>query len=433
MNKAFITDVQESSLELLYCERKEKDNYRRDKFKMLYLIRTEQSKSIQQLSNLLGRNRNTISKWLKLYHLGGIDTLLKTKVSKGGRPPKIHFYGLEKLEAKLRTPEGFKSYKDIAIWLQKNYLITIQPKRLYYYLKKLKAKPKVVRPKNVGQNKELFENFKNYFPELINSFLQDEAILQKYPRVQIWFEDESTFSDEVIKRRKITIKGVKPVGLMRKKNNSFYIYGSFSPQTGNQFCQIREKVNTKEFDQYLVDFSKEYIDTYNLMILDRAPFHTTKELITPKNVKLIFLPALSPELNPSERVWEGVKNRLSWEILNLKETETRVCEELANLDSNKLIKLTNYPYIRETMFNLNQESNSNFSQYRKTKLAFRISSNIQSKLQILPNQISTGRPKKLSPVQTLELSKDYRSKEYTIAELKQKYGISKSGIFKLVK
>jgi transposase len=47
-----------------------------------------------------------------------------------------------------------------------------------------------------------------------------------------------------------------------------------------------------------------------VLLLDRAGWHTTANLIIPKNLTLVFLPSRAPELNPVENVWQYL--RQSW-------------------------------------------------------------------------------------------------------------------------
>ena len=39
------------------------------------------------------------------------------------------------------------------------------------------------------------------------------------------------------------------------------------------------------------------------------PWHTTKKLRLPGNISLLPLPAASPELNPTEQVWQVLRDR----------------------------------------------------------------------------------------------------------------------------
>jgi transposase len=47
-----------------------------------------------------------------------------------------------------------------------------------------------------------------------------------------------------------------------------------------------------------------------VLLLDRAGWHTTGNLVVPKNMTLVFLPSRAPELNPVENVWQYI--RANW-------------------------------------------------------------------------------------------------------------------------
>ena len=48
---------------------------------------------------------------------------------------------------------------------------------------------------------------------------------------------------------------------------------------------------------------------HGVIVLDRAAWHTTKKLCFPKNLSLLPLPTASPELNPTEQVWQVLRDR----------------------------------------------------------------------------------------------------------------------------
>ena len=85
------------------------------------------------------------------------------------------------------------------------------------------------------------------------------------------------------------------------------------------------------------------------LVLDGAGWHSGKALRVPANITLVPLPAYSPELNPVERVWLYLKQRvLSLRLLNdykaivsaASKAWKRLCRETGRLTS-----LTSYPWI----------------------------------------------------------------------------------------
>jgi transposase len=45
-----------------------------------------------------------------------------------------------------------------------------------------------------------------------------------------------------------------------------------------------------------------------VLILDQAGWHTTDKLNVPENISLLLLPAKCPELNPTENVWQFLRD-----------------------------------------------------------------------------------------------------------------------------
>jgi transposase len=66
----------------------------------------------------------------------------------------------------------------------------------------------------------------------------------------------------------------------------------------------------------LADFSQHFGVGKNkriILVLDRAGWHTSDQVIVPEGIHLLFLPPYSPELQPAERLWsltnEPIANR----------------------------------------------------------------------------------------------------------------------------
>jgi putative transposase len=45
-----------------------------------------------------------------------------------------------------------------------------------------------------------------------------------------------------------------------------------------------------------------------VVLLDQAGWHTSSKLVVPPNISLLALPPKSPELNPTENVWQYMRD-----------------------------------------------------------------------------------------------------------------------------
>ncbi len=107
----------------------------------------------------------------------------------------------------------------------------------------------------------------------------------------------------------LSVVGVRPLVNYQHKFDNTYLWGSYSPITGDQFVWEINGVDSKIFEAYLKDFSEFKPDEYKIVILDNAAFHQGKTLKIPDNIFLLNIPPYSPELNPAEQVWQYIKKR----------------------------------------------------------------------------------------------------------------------------
>jgi transposase len=80
-----------------------------------------------------------------------------------------------------------------------------------------------------------------------------------------------------------------------------------SPHSGEDFTLIARNVNTKRMNVFLEHMSRYLGNRKALIVMDCAGWHKSKTLLVPSNIKIIYLPPYSPELNPVERLWLHIK------------------------------------------------------------------------------------------------------------------------------
>ncbi|PSO63347.1 MAG: hypothetical protein BRC38_02330 [Cyanobacteria bacterium QH_6_48_35] len=72
---------------------------------VLWWLKTRQATQVNQLADLNGYHRTTISTWLSQYRQGGLDALLEVR-PKPGRPAAITGKIRQHLQQELQDPEG---------------------------------------------------------------------------------------------------------------------------------------------------------------------------------------------------------------------------------------------------------------------------------------------------------------------------------------
>ena len=164
--------------------------------------------------------------------------------------------------------------------------------------------------------------------------------------LKYWCQDETRIGLKTIERKKITARGVKPIGLVQWNFKAYYLYGAVAPQTGESFWLEFSHLDGQCFQIFLDNLAAEYPEHLNVVQLDNGKFHHSSQLKIPDNILLLFQPPYSPELNPIERVWQYIKQELSWELYdNLDEIKEKVRTFLEEFSSETIASITGWDYI----------------------------------------------------------------------------------------
>ena len=123
------------------------------------------------------------------------------------------------------------------------------------------------------------------------------------------FQDEARFGRMARPRRCWAPKPCRPVMLNGYEREFVYAYGAVSPREGGLDWKICSQMNTQRMNEFLEQVSRKHIGDFIVMIVDGASSHRGKDLIIPENIRLLPLPAYSPELNPQEHLWDEIREK----------------------------------------------------------------------------------------------------------------------------
>ena len=90
---------------------------------------------------------------------------------------------------------------------------------------------------------------------------------------------------------------------------------------------------------FLDEIASRYPDDRIVMVLDGAGWHRGGALVVPENMKLLPLPAYSPELNPVENIWEEIREKgfANKIFASLDALEEQLVHSLKHLEDNPKI------------------------------------------------------------------------------------------------
>lgn len=125
---------------------------------------------------------------------------------------------------------------------------------------------------------------------------------------EIMFFDESRFGTHSKMGHGWFKTGIRTQVKVAIGFKNFYVYSAVSSINGNNFHLILPNVDTECMNIFLQELSITMEGKPLILVVDGAGWHKSSTLLVPKNIRLVFLPPYSPELNPVEKLWEYIKN-----------------------------------------------------------------------------------------------------------------------------
>jgi transposase len=262
----------------------------------------------EQIAAVVGRSRQFVDEWVKRYRKGGLGALKPRK--QPGRASFLTDPQKQQLKALLdggpqerEDPRCVFFGQDIRQLIQRHFAKVYSLSGVYKLLHELGYSWLCPRPRHPKGDPQEQEAFKKKVVEQI------ERVRQEHPdkRVLTFFQDEARFGQKGTITRQWAATGSRPTTPRQNQYDYLYVYGAVCPDTGTSVALITSCVNTQMMNHFLSEFSASLAkDVHAVMILDQAGWHTSKDLLTPKNLTLIYLPPRSPELNPIENLWHWI-------------------------------------------------------------------------------------------------------------------------------
>lgn len=167
--------------------------------------------------------------------------------------------------------------------------------------------------------------------------------------MRLMFQDEARFGCISDPRRCWAPAGVRPrVGAHRVRQYT-YAFAAVSPHDGTLDALILPRVNAQTMSLFLAVVATRHAEEFILMVLDGAGWHRAADLEIPSNMRLVPLPPYSPELNPTEHVWDELREKWFPNLVcqSLDAVEDVLENALCSLeqDATRLASLTGFGWI----------------------------------------------------------------------------------------
>jgi transposase len=261
--------------------------------------------TLEQIGAHLGRARSCIQRWLDRFRQGGLEALLSRGQGKGP-PSQLSPELAAALSVKLAAGE-FRRAVDAQRWLTETGGRPVGLAAVYKYLKKAGARLKVPRP--CHQKKDVWAS--KAFREALAVHLGALELPPERP-VRLWVADEMRYGLQPVTRRVWSLRGTRPVCPVQPRYQWGYVYGAAEVDGQAQaeflYCPT---VSLEGSHRFLRQIAAREPAAVHVVIWDGAGFHPRDGAAgLPENLRLLALPAYSPELNPIEKLWDQLKDHL---------------------------------------------------------------------------------------------------------------------------
>ena len=318
-------DCRAEADEVIRLYRVEKQVWKKERLQVIKLL-LETEKSDQEVADIVGKARSCIQSWTKLFREGGLESLL-VRGNGGGRKSRMNDATKEAMVEKLKQGE-FRTAKQFQKWLSEDHQVELSEKGVYYHLGKLGGRLKVPRPSHLKKDENRVKEFRETLADKMKALE-----LPKDKPVKLWVYDEMRYGLHPLLRKMWSLIGHRVVAPVNRRFEWGYLFGAIEVEGGASEFLYTDGV-LKEFDrEFLKQISRHAPECEHIVIGDGAGFHHKEnqngEEALPNNIHILTLPPYSPELNPIEKLWDIVKDKICthhWD--NLQELEEAITEVL---------------------------------------------------------------------------------------------------------
>ena len=151
-----------------------------------------------------------------------------------------------------------------------------------------------------------------------------------------------------MRRRVWAPVGARPLALGHHRFEWLYLTAFVAPASGETVWYLSNGIDKRLFEWMLAAFARETgagRDRIIVLLLDQAGWHSEPGLAVPDGIRLVYLPAYTPELQPAEHLWplvdEPVVNRHFETLDELDAVLAERCRTLAQ-DRNLIAANTSF-------------------------------------------------------------------------------------------
>lgn len=169
------------------------------------------------------------------------------------------------------------------------------------------------------------------------------------------FQDEARFGRISDTRRCWCPRPVRPLCYAMVTQEYTYAYAAVSVADGELDTLILPHTNSICMQVFIDEVASRHPNDRIIMICDGAGWHTSGLLTVPANMRLIPLPPYSPELNPTEHLWDELREKSFYNRVfsSIDALEAHLEASLRDLEADKtrVHSIVAWPWIINSLLN----------------------------------------------------------------------------------
>jgi transposase len=171
-------------------------------------------------------------------------------------------------------------------------------------------------------------------------------------RFEIWSQDEARVGQQGRTGYIWWQKGETPRGLRDAGHESAWIIGAACPARDTGVALVLPRLDTGMMNLFLAELAQAVTPgAHGIVLMDKAGWHISGDLVVPANLSPVLLPSYSSELNPIERLWLYLReNRLSYCVFQTIEQIVDTCCDAWNwllAETGRIRSLCSYPWLEQ--------------------------------------------------------------------------------------
>lgn len=279
--------------------------------RMLAINHWKKTQNMADVVRTFGVSYPAIRKWVKKYEQSGFAEL---KSDKRGRPEgkeltaqqeeKIIWKLTNKNPEQLKLSFGLWTRENVAELIAREFGIVRSSRQIGRYLREWGFTPQKPVYKAYEQNSDAVKKWlKSQYPQIQK--------MAKNSGAMIFWGDETGVRSHDNRGRSFAPKGQTPVVVKTGKQFGINMISAISNRGKILFMIYRGAINSAKFIRFIKRLSKSR-KGMTFLIVDNLPAHKTTRVKNwvkenQNKIRIFYLPAYSPELNPDEYLNQDIK------------------------------------------------------------------------------------------------------------------------------